>query len=190
MAFQKLNYDKDWTSAEDFPTYESDEVQVRKDMQYHPNAIRDFINALLDTLTGKNAAAEIGAVNGEGGASTMQTVLDAHAQTMEDLREEITSVANGGVPLSEQSAEITFNTASWVKTDDGYKLNIAPSDHKRKGAGFGYSIYHYVSNIYRSGTWAAAATRVSYDNGNIVLLSDSAYKGKIVVFGLGGGDTL
>ena len=30
---EKLEFSKDWTKAEDFPTYEPDESQVRADLQ-------------------------------------------------------------------------------------------------------------------------------------------------------------
>ena len=33
MAFEKLNFTKDWTNPNDFPAYEGDESQVRADMQ-------------------------------------------------------------------------------------------------------------------------------------------------------------
>lgn len=44
MALPELAYDKDWTKAEDFPTYEGDEAKVRSDLQYLFNQILTFIN--------------------------------------------------------------------------------------------------------------------------------------------------
>ena len=40
-----LTFSKDWTNAEDFPTYEANEEQVRADMQLLHNETRDYINA-------------------------------------------------------------------------------------------------------------------------------------------------
>lgn len=47
MALTVLEYTKSWTDAEDFPTYESDEVQVRADMQFLYDEIRAYINETL-----------------------------------------------------------------------------------------------------------------------------------------------
>lgn len=185
MAFERLSYAKDWTRAEDFPTYESNEVQVRADMQYHPNAVRDFLNALLTALEGKNAAATIGASDETGAAATMQSVLDTHAQTMAQLRDDLDTLSGGGVPLSVQSTQVVFYESSWVSVAGGVRLIIAKSDHKRERSAFGCNIYYNDDGVYRSGTWCAAATLVTYnDDGTITLSADRAYAGKIVFFGL------
>ena len=47
MSLSTLNYTKDWTSAEDFPTVQTDENQVRADQQFLFNEIKDYLN---DTL--------------------------------------------------------------------------------------------------------------------------------------------
>lgn len=185
MAFTRLTYEKDWTRAEDFPTYESDEVKVREDMQYHPNAVKDFLNALLDALEGKTAAASLGASDDKGAAATLQSVLDAHTTTLAGLRDDVDTLAGGGVPLSAQSVEVKFQRTSWVSTSGGVKLLIAQSDHKRTRETFGYNIYQLADGIYNSGTWGAAATRVTCNSdGSIMLTTDQAYDGKIVFFGL------
>lgn len=47
MSLNRLNFTKDWTSAEDFPTVQMDENQVRADQQLLFNEIKDYLN---DTL--------------------------------------------------------------------------------------------------------------------------------------------
>lgn len=47
MEIKKLSYEKVWTNPSDFPTYQPDESQVRQDQQYHPDAIKDYINGEL-----------------------------------------------------------------------------------------------------------------------------------------------
>ena len=42
---EKLEFSKDWTKAEDFPTYEPDESQVRADLQLLHNEAKAAINA-------------------------------------------------------------------------------------------------------------------------------------------------
>ena len=50
MSLEKLEFARSWENSADFPTFEENETKVREDLQYHPNAIRDFINGLIDTL--------------------------------------------------------------------------------------------------------------------------------------------
>lgn len=47
MSIEKLAFTKDWTSEADFPTYESDATQVRKDMQCLHDETKDYINEKL-----------------------------------------------------------------------------------------------------------------------------------------------
>ena len=46
----KLTYTKDWNNAEDFPTYENREEQVRADMQLLFDEMRDAFNNFLEDL--------------------------------------------------------------------------------------------------------------------------------------------
>jgi len=48
-----LTFDRDWTNRSDFPTVETDENQVRYDMQYLHNAVKDYLNNAV--LTAINA---------------------------------------------------------------------------------------------------------------------------------------
>lgn len=47
MAITELSYKRTWTSPADFPTVEPDEAKVRADLQYHPDAIKKYINSTL-----------------------------------------------------------------------------------------------------------------------------------------------
>lgn len=186
MALTKLTYGKVWTSNADFPTYQTDEEQVRKDMQYHPDAVKDYINnTLLKALEAKGAAAELGAVDADGVKGTVQSVLDSHKASLAQLKEDIETVASGGVPSVLQNTSITFTTGSWATVSGKATLTIAKSEHKRETANFGYNLYQLVGGIYQSGTWGTAATGVTYNaNGSITLTTDEPYAGKIVFFGL------
>ena len=186
MALTKLNYGKVWTSDTDFPTYQTDETKVRADLQYHPDAVKDYINnILLKTLEGKSAAAELGAADADGVKGTVQSVLDSHKETIMQLKEDIETVAAGGVPTVSQSTAVAFDADSWVATEENVTLMIPKSDHKRENENFGYNLYQLVDGSYKSGTWGTAATRVAYrSGGSITLTADEAYSGKIVFFGL------
>lgn len=184
MAFKRLTFGRDWTKETDFPTYQDSEEQVRADLQYHPNALRDFINGLLDELEARTASESVGALNGDA-VSTVQSVLNAHAEQMKQLADDIRTVSGGGVPSVIKSSTVTFSAESWAVIDNAATLTIPQSDHKRESAGFGYNLYQLVGGVYRGGTWAAAATRVTYNSGgSVTLTADAAYTGKIVFFGM------
>lgn len=185
MALIKLEYGKVWTNDADFPTYQTDETQVRADLQYHPDAVKNYINdKLLKALEAKGAAAELGAV-ADGQRTSIQIILDRYANELAQLKEDIETVATGGVPSVIQSASVTFSTASWSTVGSDATLTIPKSDHKRDNGNFGYDLYQLVGSVYKSGTWGAVATRVTYNaNGSITLTADEAYAGKIVFFGM------
>lgn len=55
MGLSHLSFRRDWKNPADFPTVEPDEATVRADLQYHPDAIKEYINKTLipshDSLT-------------------------------------------------------------------------------------------------------------------------------------------
>ena len=59
MAFEPLKFTKSWTNHEDFPTYESSEEQVRKDLQLLHDEARDGLNRLIAALNDPSAAASM-----------------------------------------------------------------------------------------------------------------------------------
>ena len=66
---EKLEFSKDWTKAEDFPTYEPDESQVRADLQLLHDEAKAAINALVDKLESAEFASHL-AVSAEGMTAT------------------------------------------------------------------------------------------------------------------------
>ena len=53
MAFEKLEFTKNWENAADFPAVETSEVQVRKDMQVLHDETRDALNSVVEKLNTK-----------------------------------------------------------------------------------------------------------------------------------------
>ncbi len=47
MAINELSFAKTWTNPADFPTVEPDEAKVRSDLQYHPDAIKKYLNGTV-----------------------------------------------------------------------------------------------------------------------------------------------
>ena len=89
FSFTRFSFKRLWTSAEDFPTIEVSEEQVRADMQALHDEMKDGLNHLMDELETKqaesNAADSIGALTPEGSASTVQKVLNALHTAMQKL---------------------------------------------------------------------------------------------------------
>lgn len=50
MSLSKLKYTKDWKNPDDFPTYSSDETQIRADMQLLFDEVCAALNKLIDDL--------------------------------------------------------------------------------------------------------------------------------------------
>lgn len=78
MAFTRFEFTKSWTDPSAFPTVESDEVQVRADMQSLHDEGKEGLNGLMEQLEKAAAADSLGAqaVDGSGG-STLQKELNA-----------------------------------------------------------------------------------------------------------------
>lgn len=184
MAFERLNYGKSWTNPVDFPAYQESEEQVRADLQYHPDAVKEYINeTLLKALQAQGAAGNLGA-NTDGGAATVQGVLDQHKERITQLAKAIEDAVLGTLPGIVQSSSVAFTDESWTQEEDQFVLTIMQTDHLRNNGNYGYNLYQLTEDIYRSGTWGTASTRAVYnDDGSITLTADEAYSGRIVFFG-------
>jgi len=66
MAFEPLEFTKNWENPADFPTYEPDETQVRADLQWLHNETRAGLNRLVAALNDPGAAAQLPFLPGEG----------------------------------------------------------------------------------------------------------------------------
>ena len=114
MAFSTLTFTKSWENAADFPTYEVNEQQVRADLQYLHDEMRDAFNALVARLNDAAVAGElpIAPVEGLSAATVthhMQILLNAGLVGLE-LRgaRSIYSLNRGGVELLESDLREFF----------------------------------------------------------------------------------
>jgi len=187
MAFTRLEFEKLWTRDTDFPTYQDSEKQVREDMQYHPDAIKAFLNdVLLAALEDPSASQYLGAsVTGVSGK--LQDVLDAYLARFSKLDEAVVDLAAGDAPEAVKAAVAAFSNAGWVENAGGlYELRLTKSMHKRQGGGFGYHLQSNLDGVYQGGTWETAGTAVAYDaeTGDMVLTAEQPYSGRITFFGV------
>lgn len=74
MALSNLTFDKDWTNPSDFPTVETNEADVRADIQYLFNAIKTYINGTLKTFV-DNLQSGSGLANGSVTESKLATAV-------------------------------------------------------------------------------------------------------------------
>lgn len=178
MAFARLHYKKDWNNPADFPTHEDSEAQVRLDLQFHPDAVRDYVNdTLLPALEDGRGAVELGTTEG-----SLQAVLD-------QIKADLQTLAAGGAPSVSQCVRVDFEQDGWAReAEDGpYTLAIAQETHRRYGAAFGFNLWHRVDGALRNDTWTAGAARVSAPlegDGSIRLISPEPFSGQIVFFGV------
>lgn len=183
MPFEKLEYKRSWIKPEDFKTHLSGEDAVRADLQYHPDAVAEYINdKLLPTLRSPEGVAELGGT-GEG---NLNTRLNAMAARISQAEADIKNVSMGDTPEAIRAAEFSFEADQWEDAVEFYRLWIDKSVHKRANANFGYTLRMWDNTLLRTGTWATAGTGLWYDpsSESVVLISPVAYKGSIVFFGV------
>lgn len=182
MPFTRLQYGKVWTSSSDFPTFEESETQVREDLQYHPDAVKSFLNdTLIKELEASGGAGKIGDTRKGNLASTLTDIYSTLATHTENIKD----LAAGEAPESVKASAVAFAASDWTASGSLYKLTISQSSHKRLSNLFGYKLEYNESGTYLTNVWATAGTDVAYDSsGNVVLTSDSAYSGRIVFFGV------
>lgn len=110
MSFSKFQLSKSWESAEDFPTYEDDESQVRADMQYLFDELEDDLNSHID----EDIASNISFEPTEGvQASTVQSAIElVHAQVVEVS---VGTMADGSI-TNEKLADATAETGHGIET--------------------------------------------------------------------------
>jgi len=185
VPFTRLEYEKSWKRSEDFPTYEGDETKVREDMQYHPDAVKDFLNdTLMAELEGPGGAGKLG----DSQKGTVEQSLAEAFRRLDAADSDIKNLAGGESPESVRAAVVTFTAEGWVEDETGglYELRILSSQHKRLNDAFGFKLQHLVGEGYRTNSWAIAGTDVGYDrdSGDVILTSSVAYTGAITFFGV------
>ena len=137
---EKLEFSKDWTDAEDFPTYEPDESQVRADLQLLHNEAKAAINALVDKLesaefashlavstegmTATNLAAALAEILATAKAAQAGTIVDGtvtEAKLAKALAEKINSIDvtySMNVPTANETPETGYQLGKlWLKPE-------------------------------------------------------------------------
>lgn len=85
--FPSLTFTKDWESQDDFPTIETDETQVRADMQYLYNEIRDYVNGPFRDYVVATGAAENNRQSNEETRQSNEQTRQSNEQTRQTNEE-------------------------------------------------------------------------------------------------------
>lgn len=85
MAFNRFEFTKNWTSAENFPTVQNEEAQVREDMQFLHDEAKDGLNGLMNALEAPEAAGSVGALLLNSAQGTVQDALNELAAEVRDV---------------------------------------------------------------------------------------------------------
>lgn len=187
MPFERLAFEREWTNSEHFDRYVDSEAQVRADLQYHPDKIKEFLNqVLLSAMEASSASGTLGAVDGDGRDTNIQAILNAHLSHLRQLDEDVETLASGGVPSVSRCTPVDFKETDWVTAGDRYRLTIPQSMHRRTSAAFGYNLWEKVGSTLDDSTWNVVGTTVRYEtgNGDIVLEAEEAYAGSATFFGV------
>lgn len=183
MAIKRLAFGKLWTNREDFPPLEVSEAQVREDYQYHPDAIKTYLNdTLIPALEGSSGASNVGTSTGV----SVERRLEQAAENRAELQEQIFALAEGDTPGVLKTARVEFSESSWVLQPDwSYSLTIGKDSHKRTTKSFAAEFRSLTGNGYESGTWDVATTRWRYDEAteDVIVKAESAYSGVVVFYG-------
>ena len=127
---EKLVFSKDWTKAEDFPTYEPDESQVRADLQLLHNEAKAAINALVDKLESAEFASHL-AVSAEGMTAT--NLAAALAEILATAKAaQAGTIVDGTVTEAKLAAALVQKINS---IDVTYSMN-APTANERPETGY------------------------------------------------------
>ena len=119
MAFLPLEYTKSWNSQADFPTYESDERQVRADLQLLYDEAKEGLNRLVAALNAPTAAGQLPFLPESG--LQAQTVQDAIVEVYAAVQEAAAGLLVDGTvsreKLTKALLDRIYGGRVWVSMD-------------------------------------------------------------------------
>ena len=120
MGLSHLSFLRDWKNPADFPTVEPDEATVRADLQYHPDAIKKYINETLipshDALTSAkhshNNKTVLDGITADDIAKLAQEPLDGTTLTLTPTQ--VYDAMSVGIPVKVQYFDGTYGALSFT----------------------------------------------------------------------------
>lgn len=129
-----LSFTKDWTNPEDFPTVQTDEDQVRADMQVLYNEIKSYINGTLIPVC-QNLQDALEDLPEAGLGDMMRNTYDPSRK-----EEDIFAYTDNKVKLLTGSIVFLTTAPTSDNTDGGYKFVYLNSEPETKYNGYVYLI--------------------------------------------------
>ena len=119
MAFEPLEFTKNWENPEDFPAYEPDERQVRADLQRLHEETRQGLNRLIAALNDSGAAGQLPFLpTGDLTAQTVQAAIEEVYAAVKDAA--AGQLVDGTVSknkLTQQLLERIYGGRVWASMD-------------------------------------------------------------------------
>jgi len=117
MAFEPLKFTKNWENPGDFPTYETDEQQVRADLQLLHDETKAALNRLVEALGRTDAAGQLGfAADGLEARTVEAAVLEVYGA----IRQMAAGVIpDGSVTAEKLSADLLAVMAAHMERSGG-----------------------------------------------------------------------
>lgn len=120
MGLSHLSFRRDWKNPADFPTVEPDEATVRADLQYHPDAIKEYINKTLipshDSLTSAKHSHDnktvLDSITADDVAKLAQEPLDGTTLTLTPTQ--VYDAMSVGRPVKVQYFDGTYGSLSFT----------------------------------------------------------------------------
>lgn len=163
MGLSHLSFLRDWKNPADFPTVEPDEATVRADLQYHPDAIKNYINETLipshDSLTSAKHShdnkAVLDGITADDVAKLAQEPL--YGTTLTLTPTQVYDAVSVGIPVKVQYFDDTYGSLSFTVFNIE-SLNVIVSQRIVYADRFSEYILVELTGNKPDGTWSFMAT--------------------------------
>ena len=161
MGLRRLSFLRDWKNPADFPTVEPDEATVRADLQYHPDAIKKYINETLipshDALTSAKHSHDnktvLDGITADDVAKLAQEPL--YGTTLTLTPTQVYDAVSVGIPVEMQYFDGTYGSLSFT-VFNAESLNVIVSQRIISANGE-YILAELIGNK-PNGTWSFVTT--------------------------------
>lgn len=144
-AFPLLGFTKNWENPSDYPTYEPDEMQVRKDMQSLHDEVKDFLNnELIPRVVMEDATVDAWqAAEEQRVANEEQRVLNEEQRVANEvIREEVKEQAQEAV------VAVANFSAEYVELPPGTPVYVEQDKNEAGGIKLTFGLSRGTSGVY------------------------------------------
>ena len=117
MALERLEFTKNWENPLDFPTYEAEEQKIRADLQLLHDEARAALNKLVDALSAKSGAEQVGFMAKNLQASSVAEAIEEVFAALQEASMGV--VPAGSVGMDKLTDEVLDNMAGHMEKAGG-----------------------------------------------------------------------